>query len=116
MKNGFKNLKRLRENANISPLNLSNKIGVSRELIYKLENAETDGSVETLIKIADYFKVSTDYVLGKTKISLPIDKLATGLNEQETNMLNLYSRLNVDEKNIADGFIKGLLSSTNKKD
>lgn len=58
-------LKELRKNAKITQEQLANIIGVERSSVGKYESSSTIPSNDTLCKIAEYFHVSTDYLLGK---------------------------------------------------
>lgn len=60
-------LKKLREERNISQLKLSLDLNVNQNTISRYENLEREADYETLIKIADYFNVTLDYLLGRTK-------------------------------------------------
>ncbi|MHC1694642.1 MAG: helix-turn-helix domain-containing protein [Eubacteriales bacterium] len=42
--------------------------GISKSFFYDLKNKGTKPSVDVIDKLADYFNVSTDYILGKTDI------------------------------------------------
>lgn len=57
-------LKKLRTNSGINQIQLAEALGVTKQSISNWENDNILPSVEMLIKIADYFKVSTDYLLG----------------------------------------------------
>ena len=60
-------LKQLRENAKLSQMKLAYELGgISQPLIARYEKGDMFPSYPVLIKIADYFKVSTDYLLGRT--------------------------------------------------
>lgn len=50
-----------------SQFELSEQIGKSRQVVSQYCNGESEPSFETLVKIAAYFKVSTDYLLGLTE-------------------------------------------------
>ena len=52
------NIKQLRLEKNITQKELASLIGVSQRLISNYENDSATPTVENLIKIADYFKVS----------------------------------------------------------
>ena len=67
--NGFgERLKRLRKNCDITQGQLAEIIGVVPSAVGKYERIEASyPSVETLIKIADYFNVSIDYLLRGVK-------------------------------------------------
>ena len=58
-------VKELREEFNITQSQLAKKINVARSNISKYESGQLDVSTEIISKIADFFNVSTDYLLGK---------------------------------------------------
>lgn len=58
-------LKEIRTSHNISQMKLSEIIGVSRSTVSMWESGSSQPDYETLIKIADYFDCSTDYLLGR---------------------------------------------------
>ena len=58
------NLKSLREDAAVSQKQLADAIGVSQQSINKYENHNIEPDIETMIRIADYFKTSVDYLIG----------------------------------------------------
>lgn len=70
-------LKSLRESRGISQKELSEQIGVSDVMVSMYEQGKKNPSIDTISKIADYFSVSVDYLLGKelTDDSLSYDKL-----------------------------------------
>ena len=59
-------LKKLRKERNISQLKLSIDLNMNQNSISRYENNEREADYETLIKFADYFDVSLDYLLGRT--------------------------------------------------
>ena len=46
---------------------VSEKIGVSKQAIYNMETGASNPSVDTLIKLAELYSASTDYLLGLTR-------------------------------------------------
>ncbi len=56
-------LKLLREEEGLFQLDIANFLGVSTTAITYYENEKRDMSPETIIKLAEYFNVSTDYLL-----------------------------------------------------
>lgn len=60
-------LKKLRKERNISQLKLSIDLNMNQNTISRYENMEREADYETLIKIAEYFGVSLDYLLGRTE-------------------------------------------------
>jgi len=58
-------LKELRKKRRISQLRLAIDLNMNQNTISRYENMERQADYETLIKIADYFDVSLDYLLGR---------------------------------------------------
>ncbi|MBQ7390005.1 MAG: helix-turn-helix transcriptional regulator [Clostridia bacterium] len=59
-------LKELRKKRNISQLKLAIDLNMNQNTISRYENLEREADYSTLIKFADYFGVSLDYLLGRT--------------------------------------------------
>ena len=59
-------LKELRKRRNISQLKLALDLNMNQNSISRYENCEREADYETLIRFADYFDVSLDYLLGRT--------------------------------------------------
>ena len=69
-------IKKLRISHGISQVVLAKELGVSKQCISNWENDNVLPSIEMLIKIANYFNVSTDYLLGlSSSKTLNVDKL-----------------------------------------
>lgn len=60
----FDRIKELSQKQGLSINLLEEKLGYSRNTIYNLKNSKP--STERISEIADYFNVSTDYLLGRT--------------------------------------------------
>ena len=61
----FEKIKSLAKKQGISLNTLEDRVGLGKNYIYSLKNKKTP-SAEHISKIADYFNVSTDYLLGRT--------------------------------------------------
>lgn len=61
-------IKNLRERNNISQIDFAKKIGVSNTVLSRYETGDRKPDYDTLQLIADFFEVSTDYLLGRTDI------------------------------------------------
>ena len=59
-------LQMLREKRQMSRKLLSELCGLSSDVIRRYERGEADPRIESLILIADFFEVTTDYLLGRT--------------------------------------------------
>ena len=68
MENTFKdNLKALRIEAGLGQVELALALGVSKGIISLWENGLREPNMSSLIMIANYFKVSIDYLVGIEK-------------------------------------------------
>lgn len=61
---GFVNLKYLRALRGITQKEVSQAVGCSEVVYNRYENEEREPSVDMLIKLADFFEVTTDFLLG----------------------------------------------------
>lgn len=92
-------LKKLREKAGVSQKALAESIGVSQQSINKYENHNIEPDIATLIRIADFFDTSVDYLIGHSNIDHRIEELRTcDLNEEEYTHLQNYRKLTVKQK------------------
>lgn len=57
-------IKELRTGLSISQVELSKKLGVSKQCISNWENDNIQPSIDMLVKLSKFFGVSTDYLLG----------------------------------------------------
>ena len=74
------NIKMLRIQKGLNQVELAKALSVTKQCVSNWENDNVLPSVEMLIKIADYFGETTDYLLGRTaKQELNVD----GLSEEE---------------------------------
>ena len=57
-------IRELRTERNITQVALANELSVSKQSVSNWGNDNIQPSIDMLIKIADFFSVSTDYLLG----------------------------------------------------
>lgn len=75
------NLMSLRKQRNLTMRDVAEKVGVSLSAYQKYENGTRDVSTEMLSKLADFYGVTTDYLLGRdTGEPEPLDQLAAEFN------------------------------------
>jgi transcriptional regulator with XRE-family HTH domain len=60
-------LKELRKKKGISQLRLATDLNTTQNTISRYETGEREPGIDDLIKIADYFNVSVDYLIGRTE-------------------------------------------------
>lgn len=91
----FNILKKLCDEQGISVNTLEERIDLSKNTLYSWKKSTPKGS--NLVKVADYFNVSTDYLLGRT------DKKYLELNDSTNSDIDyklqqMISSLNDEEK------------------
>ncbi len=55
----------LRQSRNISQVELAKRLNVTKQSVSNWENDNIQPSIEMLLKIAEFFSVSTDYLLAR---------------------------------------------------
>ena len=61
------NLKALRKSRGYTQIALQMKTGIEQALLSKFENGERVPPTETLMKLAEFYNVSIDYILCRTE-------------------------------------------------
>ena len=97
----LKNLKHLRLSNKLSQQQLADVIGVSQQSVNKYENHSVEPDVETMIKIADCFSVSVDYLVGRTyENSVTKNSTMYYLSDEEKLVIDGYRNATKKEKDI----------------
>ena len=60
-------LKEIRKARGISQLKMALDLNTNQNTISRYETGEREPGIDELIKIADYFNVSVDYLIGRTE-------------------------------------------------
>ena len=61
------NIKKLRISKGLNQVEFAKKLGVTKQCVSNWENDNVIPSIEMLVKMADFFGTSTDYLLGRTE-------------------------------------------------
>lgn len=85
-------LKKLRKEKNLYQKELAEILGVSRPTISQYEAGTRRPDNETLEKLADYFKVSIDYLLGRTDERSPVDKIKSAISD-DPELVEFFEQL-----------------------
>lgn len=88
----FEKIKSLAKKQGISLNTLEDRVGLGKNYIYSLKNKKTP-SAEHISKIADYFNVSTDYLLGRTDNPAISSDLVTTADGRVVDLSNLRERI-----------------------
>lgn len=63
----YKNIRSIREDNDITQRQVAELLNVSQNTYSQYETGKIEWTASTLIKLADYFDVSVDYLLDRTK-------------------------------------------------
>lgn len=67
MKNLGQRIKELRQEKGVDQTELAKWLGTSQTNVSRWENDKFEPDLETIVKIAQFFEVTTDYLLGVTE-------------------------------------------------
>lgn len=87
----FEKIKELADKQGISLNKLEEKLGFSRNTIYNMKKSTPN--VERVSMIADYFNVSTDYLLGRTDNPNVASEIFTSADGRTVDLSNLRERV-----------------------
>ena len=59
--------RQLRKEAGLSQTQLAQKLEITQRKLSYLESGQSEPDMETLCRMADFFDVTTDYLLGRTE-------------------------------------------------
>lgn len=91
MTTAFERIKDLADKHRISLNDLEDKLGISRNSLYGIKKANPKS--DRLQQIADYFNVSTDYLLGRTDNPAISSDLVTTADGRVVDLSNLRERI-----------------------
>lgn len=100
-------LKLLRTERGESLEKIAKYLNVTIQTVSNYENEKRDMSPDTIIKLSEYFKVSTDYLLGKSDIRNP-EKV--NINDADVAFASGVKALNETNKMIIKNTLEALLA------
>ena len=119
----YEKVQHLAKNQGLSVRELGNKLNIGPTTLYKWKKQTPKSDI--LIKVADYFGVSTDYLLGrsddkydlspqeKIDIGIEAEKMMKGLNDEGS--INFYGEPMSEEDKEATLSALNLLMTINRK-
>ena len=101
-------LKELRMEKGKTQAELALALNLARYIISNWEQGRTEPNATQLTLLADYFEVSTDYLLGRSDDTGLVQANAN-LTPDEEEILMLYRQMSFQDKNQLKGFAKALV-------
>lgn len=83
------NIQRLRLAMGLSQVDLAGVMNVSKQCVSNWENDNVQPSIEMLVRLSDYFRVTTDYLLGRAEGDMAD---LSGLSEEQAAHIRLLIR------------------------
>ena len=108
-------LKALRAEKNIKQDVLAKLLGLEIAGISKLETGRVPLKDEYIIKLSDFFNVSTDYLLGKTDIRQPVTQVDFEKHLLNSKFAEKYNKLTDEQKKTLDSLVE-VWDKENKND
>lgn len=107
-------LKNLRQEDGLTQNQLAKNIGIGQSTIVGYERGDREPTASNLIKYANYFNVSMDYLVGRTDElgAMITSPAAKSLSDREKRVLALFRKMSFAEQNRYIGFGEGLLGIT----
>lgn len=98
-------IKELRIKAGISQRELAQKLGYFPQAISRYESGQGEPNVETLIKLANFFNVSIDELVGRETDTINLKYL----NESESYLIKKILKMNSLELAKTKAYVTGLM-------
>lgn len=106
-------LQQLRKSRGLTQNDLAEILGISLSSYQKYERDAISPSYETLCKIADFYHVTTDYLLGREPATDPFDMLQ--LPEDQKSVMERFASFPDDVRAIILDAIKELAEAAKKR-
>lgn len=101
----------LRKAKNMTQQRLAVDLGIDQTSISSYECGKYLPTVEVLVKIAEYFGVSTDYLLGLSDLRVPLRDAASA---RTAYLLSVYEALPDRQRERAIGYLEALRDGRSK--
>ena len=94
-------LKMLRSARGVLQKDIAALLGIDRTTYVKYEKGVSEPSIETLLKLADYFGVSVDFLLGREDEDTKKEIAALSDDDLNLEIIKLLSELSPEKQEIA---------------
>lgn len=87
-------IRELREDRDLRQLDVSNATGIDQRTLSNYETEKTSPDSYAIIKLADFFDVSADYLLGRSNSKTPsVEALMKEVQSIQSALTQLYAQL-----------------------
>ena len=103
------NLKQIRNSKDLLQTKVAMDLNITQETVSSYETGRVFPSSDMLIKLADYYNTSIDYLLCRTKFDMPINDIKpNNISDSDFILLNKINKLSPNYKSKVEGYIDGL--------
>ncbi len=104
-------IKELRLSKGVSQQKVADFLNVSQQAYANYESGKRKPEYDLLLRLADFFDVSVDYILGRTDTK---KAPASKRDEREEEFVEMFKHLNPEQQDLVIAQLKGILD-THKK-
>lgn len=95
----MQNMRLLRKQKHITLQEMAKSLNTSHQVLQRYETGKHEPDLAMLTKLADYFGVSVDYLIGRKGASAaPFGSAVSQLTEEESELLRNYRRVSENSK------------------
>ena len=111
-------LKELRKSAHLSQKSLGNLIGISQQVVSRIERDSSTMTREHLELYADFFNVTTDYILGRSKAKRNLEEQRVLLDklQEKYNLVQIFDILKEEYQEIVWDLMDVMAAKMEKSD
>ena len=107
-------IKELREEHRLTQKELAEKIGVAQSNISRWEKEEMEPAAGFVVKLADYFEVSADYLLGRTDDLGAFVPPRSDLSQDEQQLLRCFRELPGSSQSLILSMVKSAVDAAKR--
>lgn len=110
-------LKELRESRHLTQTGMGARIGVTQQNISRYENDVSTMPVEMLLEAADFFNVTTDYILGRSEVkrNLQEQMQVSQAIEEYFDLVEMYQDLDERDREVVRSTILTMIKTKKEK-
>ena len=105
----YQRIRDLREDCDLTQQQLCEKLGMHKTTYTNYEQGKHAVPLDFAVTLADYYKVSLDYIAGRTNFKKGVSKPT--LTDEELKLIDDYRKLTERSKGRHDQFMEQLLDS-----
>ena len=111
----MENLKELRKTKQLYLKDVAKHFNVAISTYSQWENSVCEPDIDTMVKLADFFNCTVDYLVGRESEDGTVFILGNELSKDETQLIDMIRQLHNDDKDIIYKLVESILLSYKSK-